>query len=137
MGNKRESLEPQLLQLGSNPEEDVLLGSKCDQCGRYFVPQRKWCGFCAQPTTRKVEMSRQGVLTSFSLMTRKPEYALVDTPYVLGEVTLPEGVIVYSVINVDDPEDLVMGQAVRLHTVAIKKNDSGEPVMAYTFQPVP
>jgi uncharacterized protein len=135
MGNQRISLEPGVLKIGKTKEEDVLIGSKCKKCGRYFMPQRKWCGYCAEPCTEPIELSREGKLTSYSLMNRKPEYALIATPYVLGEVTIPEGIIIYSVINEKNVKNLKMGQRVRLDTVEIKKDDSGNSISAYAFKP--
>ena len=136
MSKSRVSLEPSVLKLGRMKDEDVLIGSKCKECGRYFMPQRKWCGYCAEPTTEVVELSKEGILTSFSLMERKPDYALVETPYVFGEVTVPEGIVIYSVINAQDVNNLKMGQKVRLDPLEIKKDDEGNSVTAYAFKPV-
>ena len=36
MGNVRVSLEPSVLKIGNQKEEDALIGSKCKECGRYF-----------------------------------------------------------------------------------------------------
>ncbi len=136
MPNSRISLEPTVLKVGNTKDEDVLMGSRCTECERYFFPQRKRCAHCAEPTTEPVELSREGILGSYSLMTRKPKYCLIDPPYILGEVSIPEGIVIYSVIHSTDPEALEMGQPVRLDTVEIESDEKGGSVTAYRFAPV-
>lgn len=136
MSNSRVSLEPSVLKVSNTKEEDVLLGSKCKKCGRYFFPARAWCGACAEPTTEPVELSKEGTLISYSLMTRKPKYCLVEPPYILGEVLIPEGIRIYTVVNSRDVAELKMGQKVELDTVEIKKDEQGNSVIAYSFTPV-
>ncbi len=135
MPSSRISLEPTVLKVGSSKAEDVLMGSKCTECGRYFFPQRKRCAHCAEPTTEPVELSKEGVLSSYSLLTRKPKYCLVDPPYILGEVSIPEGIVIYAVIHSTDPEALEMGQTVRLDTVEIENDENDGSVIAYRFAP--
>jgi len=136
MASSRVSLESSVFEIGDTKEKNRLIGSKCKECGRYFFPQRKWCAFCAEPTTEEVELSNEGVLSSFSTMTRKTKYALIETPYILGEVKIPEGISIYSVINTDNPEKLQMGQKVQLDSVEIKKDEDENSVIAYSFSPV-
>lgn len=136
MKQGRISLEPDVLKAGDTKEDDVLMGSKCKECGRYFFPQRKRCASCAEPTTEPVELSREGILNSFSLMTRKPKYCLVEPPYILGEVTIPEGIVIYAVIHAADPNALEMGQQVRLDTVELETQGEDGAVIAYRFASV-
>lgn len=136
MESLRISLEPSVLKVGNRKEEDVLIGSKCKDCGRYFFPQRKRCGYCAEPTTEIVELSKKGTINSYSLMTKKQQYCLVQTPYILGEVMIPEGILIYTVINSKGVEGFEVGQKAKLDTVEIKKNEEGQSVIAYTFSPI-
>ena len=135
MPGSRVSLEPSVLEVGDIKEEDRLIGSRCRECDRYFFPQRKWCASCAEPTTERVVLGREGTLSSFSIMTRKTKYCLMETPYVLGEVRIPEGILIYTVINTKNPEKLQMGQKVKLDTMEIKKNEEGSSVIAFNFAP--
>lgn len=136
MPSSRISLEPTVLKVGNTKEEDVLMGSRCTECERYFFPQRKRCAHCAEPTTEPVELSKEGILGSYSLMTRKPKYCLIEPPYILGEVSIPEGIVIYAVIHSTDPEVLEMGQPVRLDTVEIESDEKGGSVIAYRFAPI-
>jgi uncharacterized OB-fold protein len=129
------SLEPAVLRLGDERGDDVLLGSRCTTCERVFFPQRAWCGACAEPSTEVVELDREGVLTSLTRVHRKPEYSLVDAPYVLGEVTLRDGVRVYAVIVGLDGEDVAPDTPVRLTTLAVREQEDGTAVVGYAFAP--
>jgi len=136
MHNSRWSLEPSVLKVGSTKEEDVLIGSKCKICGRYFFPKRRRCGYCAEPTLEVLELSREGIVSSYSLLIKKPKYSLMEPPYILGEVKIPEGILIYTVINTKSPEELRIGQRVKLDTVEIKKDEGGRSTIAYCFAPV-
>jgi len=135
MPKSRISLEPTVLKVGNTKDEDVLMGSRCTECERYFFPHRKRCAHCAEPTTESVELSREGILSSYSLMTRKPKYCLVEPPYILGEVSIPEGIVIYAVIHSTDPEALELGRPVKLDTVEIESDEKGGSVIAYRFTP--
>jgi len=135
MSDSRISLEPSVFEVGHTKEEDRLIGSKCKECGRYFFPKRTWCASCAEPTAEEVVLSKEGVLSSYSLMTRKPGYALIETPYILGEVRIPEGILIYTYLKTGNFEKLQMGQKMKLDSIEIKKDDTGNGVFAYCFTP--
>jgi uncharacterized OB-fold protein len=128
------SLEPSVFKLGDEPGGDALLGSRCTECERVFFPQRAWCGACAEPTTEEIELDREGILTSFTPVHRKPEYSLVEAPYVLGEVTLQHGLRVYSVIvGLDD--EVAPDTPVRLTRLTVRTEDDGTAIVGYAFTP--
>ena len=135
MSSKRISLEPNVLKVGNTKDEDVLIGSKCKECGRYFFPQRKRCGYCAEPSTEMVELSKEGILSSYSLLTKKPKYSLIEPPYILGEVKIPENILIFTVINAKNSKELKIGQKVKLDTLEIKKDEKENSVVAYIFTP--
>jgi uncharacterized OB-fold protein len=149
----RISLEPSVLQVSGEEEGDVLLGSLCQRCNRVFFPSREWCAACCEPVPQVIELSRDGVLEGFTLVHRKQAYGVLDPPYVLGEVDLPEGVRVYTTINVtsdvsedevrprstvgpDNLDSLRTGQKVVLDPVVIKRDQDGQDVVAYNFSVV-
>lgn len=96
-------------------------------------------------------MSREGTLSSFALVERKQAYCLVEAPYVFGEVRLPEGMLIYTTLNVtsdvtsngqirvhstidqDNFDVLEVGQQAKLDPVIIKKDDDGADIIAYNF----
>lgn len=133
MTTARISLEPLVLRIGNRPEDDVLLASLCTRCSRYFFPQRAYCGACAERTTETVELSGRGTLASFTRVHRKPEYSLIDPPYLLAEVTAQEGPRIYSVLVGDGDTEPAIGDEVRLRTVEVQKSEEGVAVVAYAF----
>lgn len=71
-------------------------------------------------------------------MYQRPKYSTVEPPYLLGEIELPERVVVYSLLIGCAPEELRMGQEVELTTVQVREEErKGERValLAYAFRP--
>ena len=147
---ERKSVEPSIFRVDKGTENDVLIGSKCSKCNRVFFPRRTWCAACLEPTCEDIELSRDGTLLSFSLVERKQAYALIEAPYVLGEVLLPEGlhiyttigaeskvssegVKLYSTVGEDNLDTLKMGQKVILKPVVVNKDEEGNDIIAYNF----
>ena len=145
------SLEPALFRPGDGMHEGVLLGSKCQSCGRLFFPPREWCAACCEPSCRSAELSRHGELRSYTVVQRKTTYSLVTAPYILAEIALPEGIFVYATLNLSssptadgyhfhtltaagDLAALSIGQRVALSEVTIKKDPNGNDVVAYNFR---
>ena len=136
MPGSRISLEPSVLKVADNKDNDTLVGSRCSQCGRYFFPQRVRCGACTEPTTEPVDLSKEGTLISYTLITSRARFAEVQPPYILGEVMMPEGIRIYTLINSRDVNQLKIGQRTKLDTLEIKKDEDGNSVIAYSFSPV-
>ncbi len=45
-----------------------ILGQRCVECKRVYVPSRGACPRCAAPTEEQVEMAHKGTVTSFSIV---------------------------------------------------------------------
>lgn len=148
---KRKSLEPTVFRVGETKEEDTLIGSVCAKCVLTYFPPREWCAACFEPGCKEVELSKEGTLSSFALVERKQAYCLVEAPYAFGEVRLPEGLLIYTTLNVtsdiatngeirvhstidqDNFEVFQVGQTARLVPIVIKKDDDGADIIAYNF----
>ncbi|MFC1929574.1 Zn-ribbon domain-containing OB-fold protein [Chloroflexota bacterium] len=145
----RRSFEPAVLWLGADTEADVLIGSRCPKCLSTFFPPREWCGVCLEPITKQIELSREGTLGSFTLVEMNQEYSIVPSPYVVGEVLLPEGIPIYTTINLkseltpegvklwsaldnDCMKSLRVGQKAKLSPVVIRK-EGEDSIVAYNF----
>ena len=148
--SKRVSLEPAIFRVKSGPESDILVGSKCQKCHRVFFPPRVWCAACVEPTCEELELSREGMLLSFALVNRAQTYCVIEAPYVLGEVLLPEGPHIYtsisaqsditpegvkvrSTINEGNLNLLEIGQKVMLTPILVRKDEEGNDVFAFNF----
>jgi uncharacterized OB-fold protein len=149
MAAARKSLEPKVFRVGERGP-GVLLGSRCDRCERVFFPAQEWCAACCAPCCHPIELSHQGELKSYAVVYRKTSYSLVTPPYILGEIALPEGVLVYATINLtsspaaagysfhtpatdDDLAGIFVGQRVTLNPVIVKRDDEGNDILAYNF----
>lgn len=75
---------------------------------------------------------------SFTSVYQKPKYAVVEPPYVVGEIELPEGVVVYSLLTRCSARELKTGAEMELAAVKVREEErQGEPatVLAYAFMP--
>ena len=98
-----------------------------------------------------MELSRHGELRSYAVVRRKTAYSLVTPPYILAEIALPEGVLVYATLNLrssagangrefhtptqaEDLAALSIGQQVTLGEVIVKTDQEGNDIVAYNFR---
>lgn len=90
-----------------------------------------------------VALPAQGTLWSFTVQRfrpKSPPYAGHDDersfkPFALGYVQLGDQVIVESRLEVDDFDQLKIGQPMRLDLVPFSVAPSGEEVLSYVFRP--
>ena len=71
-------------------------------------------------------------------MYQKPRYAEVEPPYLVGEIELPEGVLVYSLLTRCSAGRLKIGSEMKLAAIKVREEDQGgKPVavLAYSFTP--
>jgi uncharacterized protein len=128
-------LEPQVLRYDEASGSVTLLASECTRCGRAFFPPRRRCAACAEETLRHKQLGTQGQIGSFTTLHRTPRDAWVTAPYVIAEVLLADGVIIYGHILGSDGDDLQIGMPVRLVPFPLR-GPHGEEVVAYGFRPV-
>jgi uncharacterized OB-fold protein len=80
--------------------EGRFLGLKCLRCGAYTVPPQKVCSECHSEDMEVVELSRNGVLQSFTVVYTAAEG--FEAPYIVALVELEEGPwVTVSVIDFD------------------------------------
>ena len=68
-----------------------IVGHKCPQCGRVYVPGKGYCPLCVVPTTDKdeVEVADTGTVTGFTIITPVAYYGQTETePFVYASVLL-------------------------------------------------
>ena len=73
-----------------SPEGLVLVGSKCDACGKVFFPKKKVCPNCFEGQLREVPLSKRGKLHSYTLSILGPPD--MEKPFLCGFIDLPEGI---------------------------------------------
>ena len=87
-------------------KQGKLMGLKCKRCGNIDCPPFPVCNSCSGTNIEWVELSREGVLTTFSFAAMGVTPFTPD-PVFVGFVTLKDGVKFMSVIEdeIDDDED--------------------------------
>jgi uncharacterized OB-fold protein len=126
------SAQPELMRL--EPEGPVLLGSRCPECGRSYFPRRWECAVDLSPC-EDVDLSRAGVL-HVATYVRTPAYGREQRDaegYGVGEVDLPEGVRVQSVL-LGSEDSWVQGSPFRIVGEPIGDDAAGCARILFRFE---
>ena len=116
--------------------EGVLLGSRCGDCGVVVFGPSTFCQSCTSSNLVALELSKQGVLYSYTIVRIPPQGWPGDVPYILGQVDLPEGPQVLAEV-VDCPHaDLKIGMPVELELRSVSGAEGGSEKVVYKWRPV-
>ncbi len=130
--NKAEGLDPQTF---GNAEtapfwraaaQGKLLIKRCDDCSTHHWYPRSHCPHCGAGETEWVEASGTGTIYSFTVMRR-------GGGQVPCYVTLDEGISIFTNIVDCDPDDIAIGQRVR---VQFRDEKNGVAVPVFTLESV-
>jgi len=67
----------------------VIIGQRCPECGKVYVPPKGFCPVCSVPTPDEVEVGDHGVVTSFTVIVPIQYPGQTETEmYVLASVLL-------------------------------------------------
>lgn len=121
----------------SNDEgtEGVLLGARCRDCGVHAFGPAVFCQACTSSNLGPVELSRQGVLYSYTVVRVPPAGWPGPAPYVLGQVELREGPQVLAEIIECQHSDLKIGMPLDLALLPVKESEGGPEVVVYKWKP--
>jgi len=103
--------------------EGTFLIKRCRTCGKAHWYPRTVCPFCVSSETEWINGSGRGSLYSFSYMRK------ATPPFVMAYVTLEEGPTMMTNIVDCDPQDLRIGQAVKL---VFKPSEGGFAVPCFS-----
>ncbi len=84
--------------------EGVLLGFRCLDCGIHVFGPATFCQGCSSSNLSPVELGKEGILYSYTIVRVPPQGWPGDVPYVLGQIELGEGPQVLAEV-IDCPED--------------------------------
>lgn len=104
-----------------------LVGSRCTRCRAVSWPSRALCQRCGSPDLQQLLFSPHGQLVTFTRV-HVPRPGL-PTPYVLGQVDLPEGVRIFAHLRGLPPD--ASGPA---RVVLVISSEEGS-VPAFWFEP--
>lgn len=68
--------------------EGRILGQRCPNCSKVYVPPRGSCPRCAVPTEEEVEVSDKGTITTFAIVRVPSENIRVPLPFASVQVLL-------------------------------------------------
>ena len=131
------SVDEKLLRLTDAAGADgTLLGMRCRDCGvTVFVPAT-FCQSCTSPNLEGVELSRDGILYSYTIVRVPPAGWPGPTPYALGEVELPEGPHVLAEVIECAYDALRVGMPVRLALQTVSIDGSADSArIVYKWHP--
>ena len=115
----------------------ILLGMRCPSCDIYLFGPAVFCQSCTAADLESVELSRHGILYSYTIVRVPPAGWPGPVPYILGEVKLPEGPHILAEV-IDCPQDqLAIGQAVELALQPVADDDAGPTRIVYKWRPAP
>lgn len=129
-----EGVPAQPEQLRLDADGPVLLGSRCPECGRSYFPRRWECAVDLAPLD-DVDLSRTGALHVATYI-RTPAYGREQRDsegYGVGEVDLPEGVRIQSVL-LGAEADWVPGTPFRIVGESVGHDPDGRPLITFRFE---
>jgi uncharacterized OB-fold protein len=115
-------------------EKPTLIASRCPRCGEHFFPKRAICLACGQFGLEEAYLTGPGKIWTFTIARMTPPGSLVEAPYVVAQVELPERVIVASVLSDCDVDSVRVDMPVELVLEKVKEDEEGNDVVAFKFR---
>ena len=126
-----------MMRLPDTPDgKPVLLGSRCPKCAVYYFPRRQICIACGQNGLDETDLSARGKVWTYTIARQTPPGSLVEAPYAVAVVELPEKVAVRAVLTDVDLESVRVGMEVEITLAKMKEDEEGNEVVSYKFRPV-
>jgi len=69
-------------------KEEKILGTKCNKCGKVFVPGTQFCPVCLNDMKEWVEVGQKGTITSWSLVCNTFHGQVKEPPYIQALIRL-------------------------------------------------
>ena len=116
--------------------EGRILGQRCIECGRVYVPSRGACPRCAVRTEEEVQVSNKGTVTTFCIVRVPSENLSFTPPYTCAAVLLDGADIpMLHVLQECALEDVRMGM--RVEAVWVPKEQLGPTLSSIRyFKPI-
>lgn len=104
-----------LFTMPSSPgDRPQLIGSRCKACGEVFSPKRLICAHCYEQDMEEIFLSGKGDLYTYTVV-RAPVLGYQGPiPFIVGEIELPEGLRIRSILTGCEPERLKIGMAMEI-----------------------
>jgi len=135
LNKKKVSINERLFSIPAPGEEPHLTGAKCKNCGEVFFPQRERCTNCFGEEMERVALSKRGKIYTYTIVHHATPGYTGPTPYAVGAVELPEGLVILSPLTQFNFEELKVGMDVELTIEKLFENEKGDEVFSYKFGP--
>jgi len=113
------------------PEGETLAGSQCKACGQIFFPKAEQvCLNCLEGPLEDLPLSRKGKLCSYTVV-HMPASGF-QPPYAVGFVDLPEGVRVFTPLEMEEGKAFKEGMEMEVRVGTLWEEGDKE-VMGFKF----
>ena len=120
--------------VAEGPEGETLAGNRCRACGQVFFPKAdKVCLNCLEGPLEALPLSRKGKLCSYTVV-HMPASGF-QPPYAVGFVDLPEGVRVFSPLEMEEDKPFKVGMEMEVRVGTLWEEEDKE-VMGFKFAAV-
>lgn len=117
------------------PQRYRLEANKCKKCGKVLFPPRLICPNCGAKEFVKVRLSNAGKIITFTIIRVAPEQFTTEAPYVVAVVETEDGVRVTTRIADCKPEEVEIGQPVKLVFRKLQK-EGKTGVLCYGYKAI-
>jgi uncharacterized OB-fold protein len=96
-------------------DQKKILGMRCRQCNKVFIPPRRTCAFCMEDLGNNwVELENEGVVTNYTVVRYNDKHLPRKAPFILAMIKL-EGsdTPLAHIVEGVQPEDVAIGLKVR------------------------
>ena len=119
--------------VAEGPEGEALAANRCKACGQVFFPKAEQaCLNCLEKTLEDLSLSRKGKLCSYTVV-HMPASGF-QPPYAVGFVDLPEGVRVFTPLEMEEGKPFKVGMEMEVRMGALWEEEDKE-VMGFKFAP--
>jgi uncharacterized OB-fold protein len=101
-----------------------IVGQRCGECGKVYVPPRGACPKCAVPTREEVEVSHRGTVATFCVVNIPFAGQAIKPPYVCATIVLDGADIgLFHLIQEVPADEVRMGM--RVEAVWVEPEERG------------
>lgn len=93
-----------------------IMGTRCPSCNKVYAPARPFCMHCAAALEEWVEVSNEGELLTYAVVSKGHPYQPRNAPFVLGVIQLEgsDSAITHLLGGIDpDPDKVRIGMKVK------------------------
>jgi uncharacterized OB-fold protein len=111
----------------------VLIGSRCNNCGRTHFPSVRVCLDCSATSLDETDLPREGTLFSYTIIAMPSVHFAAG--HIVAYIELLVGLRVFAPLAAVDGADLAVGQRFKLEIASLWQDETGGEVTGYRFVP--